>query len=408
MLIPGKVVFNAREFAASWFEAQKRQTSIKKIATDPYAFGSFFLDYDEQYHQYYFQNPDLKKAKGLTKDALGYAFAEVLGQESKESMQRHGESFKCTKENLVPLKTWIKAVTGSERDTDLNVMAQWMWSVKRKALGLPVRYHIMPVLYGPQGAGKTEALKALFGPMVEFRLNLPMNEIGDPRQFESMSNNLIVFYDELSGIQRTDLNALKNQITTDYNSYRKLNTHITATVPMACSFIAASNKRLDEQFTDSTGARRFYELESVQKLDWVTINGLDYTAMWLGIDEQNAVGYLTGDVLVQVTTVQQGLVTAEDVEMYLDDRHYSGEGQKTISASDAYRDYQIWCANSGVRNVLSLGWFVKKLKNRGIESKVYRDANRARQRDFIVSDHCQVAVSRVSQQSAPLVWKANA
>ena len=400
----GSVMFSARNFTQDWFAGQLKSRSLKSIASNPQAFGALFLDYEELLRQHFFANPDIKKAKGLSKDSLMFAFSEYIHDAQTKALAEHMEAHKTTGENLEPIKAWVKAVTGKCSEVDVTVMAQWMWLVKRKGFGKKARYHIMPVLFGPQGAGKSEAIKALIGPMSEFQLNLPMNDIGDSRQFEGMANNLIVFYDELSGIQRTDLNALKNQITTDVNSYRRLNTHITVTVPQSCSFIAASNKRLDEQFTDSTGARRFYEVEVAPKIDWEAINKLGYTAMWRGIDENNDVGYLTGEQLIAVTSVQKQLVTAEDIEIYMDERNYKGEPTKKISSRQAYQDYRIWCVENGIRHELSLGWFVKKLKNRGIDSVTERDKMNVQHRYFLVSADCTIGQQPKIAEVSALKW----
>ncbi len=397
-------VLDARKYVSDWFDLRVSLTTVKKIASNPNSFGALFLDYEADLRHYFVRNSDKKKVRGLSKDSLMFAFAEYLHDAQSRSLEEHMAEYVCTAPTLEPLKAWVFAVTGKNNPVDLVVMAQWLWLVKRKGMGLKARYHIMPVLYGAQGAGKSEALKSLFAPMAEFQLNLPMNDIGDPRQFEGMSNNLVVFYDELSGIQRTDLNALKNQITTDLNSYRKLSTHITVSVPQACSFIAATNKHLDEQFTDSTGARRFYELEAMPKIDWEAVNAIDYDAMWRGIDERNAVGYLTGELLEKLTTAQQGLVTAEDIEMYMQDRNYSGDASRVITAKQAYQDYRIWCVESGVRSELSLGWFVKKLKNRGVETYTERDEARQQHRFFKVDKDCTVQLDRGTAKVTPLKW----
>jgi hypothetical protein len=183
---------------------------------------------------------------------------------------------------------------------------------------------------------------------------------------DGLANNYIVLFDELQGAERTDMNALKKQITTVDNSYRKLHTHIVLTVPQRCSFIGATNKPLAENLSDSTGMRRFWEINALQKLDWDSIGAIDYVELWQGIDESKERGYLVENMLEQVLTKQADMVNHDDLDVFLTEMLVKPEGEDglEIAANKLYSCYVIWASNQGIHSKLNAIWFGRKLSRK--------------------------------------------
>lgn len=364
------LIYDARQYVRHWFVIN--DTSAKDAVRKPTLFNTLFLDYKQLIRVAAIKNAS--KIRGLIKDELQCAFDEYVEVSLDEERKAEFAQFIGHPENLEPLRTWVKAVTGTVEDKNVAVMAHWLWSVKRKASDKRVKYNIMPILRGIQGSGKSWAIGEMIKPLAEFKMNMKMQQLGDERVYEGLSQNLIVFFDELEGIERTDLNALKNQVTTDTNSYRKLHSHSVVLVPMRCSFIGASNKPLNESFSDSTGMRRFWEIESLPKTDWAAVNSLDYVALWQGIDETKENGYLDGNILADVLQAQQVLVNKDDIETFVDDLNVAGDGAKTVSANQMFQTYREWCEEKGVRSPLNFMWFNRKLINKdGVQSYIDRD-----------------------------------
>ncbi len=358
-----KHVLDPRVYMQFWFKV--RNLSARSAMTEPNLFGTIYLDYLNLFKQYRFNNPNFK-AQALTEKVLLHAYIEYIDLQRKEDLLNAMNGYECIREDLNPLKTYVKAVTGHERPTDIAVLAHWIWLVKRKARGLECIHQIMPIFYGKQGGGKTMALKRLIAPFVDFQMNMKMNQLADERQFEGFANNFVILFDELQGIERTDVNALKNQITTDFNSYRKLHTHATLSVPQRCSFIGATNRPVAENFSDSTGMRRFWEIITADILDWTAINSIDYKSLWQGIDERLDSGYLTGDILQSVQSEQQALVNADDLDIFIADQglKYDNDDFKLVSSEDLYNSYVYWAARNGIFNKMNAIWFGRKMVRR--------------------------------------------
>jgi phage/plasmid-associated DNA primase len=97
-------------------------------------------------------------------------------------------------------------------------------------------------------------------------------------------------------------------------------------------------------------------------------------------------------VLEAVSQEQQKLVNQEDIDVYTLDRNFVGPGSREINAKDAYRDYQQWAVDNGMRSVLNFIWFCRKICNKKVPSRRDRDENNQYQRYFTVSDSCPIGV----------------
>lgn len=362
-------IYDARIYVEFWFF--KANKTARDGINDPHLFGSMYLDYNQTARR---ERSQLKHPpKSLTKDELFYAFEEYVVKRYDEEQREILKALSCATEDLNPLNDWLSALVGVSDELDLAVLAHWCWLVKRKSFGMPVRYHIMPVLFGPQGSGKTEALKALVSPYNDYLMSIKMDQLEDDRNYEGMSRNYIILFDELQSIERTDLNVLKHQITTDVNTYRKLHTHKVVNVKQNCSFIGATNKNLNESFSDSTGQRRFYELSVLEKGNWERVNSIDYRELWKGIDERREQGYLSGEILQQLFQAQKLLVNKEQVDLFIQEMNLEvTEGAREVSLASLYIEYQAWCISSGIRKPSDKSWFSKKLINRKINTKVIK------------------------------------
>lgn len=352
-----------RKYVRFWFKLNN--IMAKDATSDPSLFSSLSLDYHE--HLLGHRRQTLQKTPAFKDSELKNAFEEYIKNTIKVERAGIMESYRCDKEDLSQLEMWVRAITGDVDPKIVAIFAHWMWMVKRRGFSLDTMYEIMPIIYGEQNGGKSRAITALLKPLSAFQLNMGMNQISDERLFEALSQNLLVFFDEMQGVERTDMSALKNQITTKRNSYRKLYSHAMASVPMTCSFIGATNKHLNEMLFDSTGMRRFYEINALAKLDWKLVNSLDYVAMWKNIDEKREEGYLVGDVLAAVLKEQVSLVNEEDIEVYIREREITKLGPlKDVSATALFKDYERWYTEAGIKKPLSRTSFVRKLQNRGV------------------------------------------
>ena len=297
---------------------------------------------------------------------LKSAFSDYIDSRMNQALRDFGVSISNKPANQQPLKDWVRALNGGNNPLDFTVMLQWCWQVKRRAAGLPVTHHIMPVLYGPQGTGKSMAIKALLKPLHDFEMSMPLHMLTDPRNYQAMSFNLVYFADELQSIERTDINALKNQITADFNNFRPLYTNLNVKVPQNCSFIGCSNRNINEMIFDSSGMRRFYELEVPNKTDFEKINSINYEALWDGIDETTDAPLIT--VLEDLKRAQLKLVNPTDVELFIEEFDLKTPGSREITLEQLYVIYSNWASQNGLK-LKSKPTLKTHLTNQGVHYK---------------------------------------
>jgi hypothetical protein len=211
-------------------------------------------------------------------------------------------------------------------------------------------------------------MNKLIGPINNFRLNISLDQMGDDRYFKSMSENYVIVFDEMQGADRTDIDALKKQVTIDDNDYRPLGTNEVFKVRQSCSFIGATNRPVAEQIVDSTGMRRFWQINCLDRLDWAVLSSIDYVAMWKGIDESKVDGY----ILPQISSIrakQENMVAKDQITMFIESNGLiSRDGvTKEVTAAMMYQFYRTWAENNGFKP-MDNSWFGRRLSSRGISS----------------------------------------
>ena len=305
---------------------------------------------------------------------LQKALNEIINTKKIEFRAKIIQSFKCTTEDQTLVKQYVKALTGSENADDVAILSHWMWQVKNKMLDQNPSYHIMPIFYGKQGGGKTVAMTKLIAPINNFRLNISLDQMTDDRYFKSMSENYVIVFDEMQGAERSDIDALKKQVTIDYNDYRPMGTNDVFKVKQACSFIGATNRPVAEQIVDSSGMRRFWQVDCQDKLDWDAISGIDYDLMWKGIDENKTDGYILSQI-DSISAKQQQMVAKDDLTVFMEELGLDvTKGVfKDVPTSELYEEYKQFCSKGGYKP-MNASWFGRKLVGKGIKASTKHDS----------------------------------
>jgi hypothetical protein len=185
--------------------------------------------------------------------------------------------------DLLRLAATCFDTTGTSPEFIGAVLKKFVWQVKRKLRGLPVTHHLMPVLLGPQGIGKTTFVRRLIGPLEEAHAAVDFRMLTAEQQIEIWSTP-ILFIDEMGYASRTDADLIKNLITATTVSRRPMRTNSREVVPQLATFIGCSNKELSQLIRDPTGLRRFIGLLMRADADWSLINSLDWAAVWKLVD----------------------------------------------------------------------------------------------------------------------------
>jgi hypothetical protein len=168
----------------------------------------------------------------------------------------------------------------------IAVHQKFMWQIKRKVLGLPVTNHLMPVILGPQGKGKSTFVSKLVEPLKELTLEVDFKMIEDERNVE-MWSSYILFLDEMGYASKANVDTIKHAITASTLTRRPMRSNGKITVAQNATFIGCSNKTLAQLIKDPTGIRRFVGVQMTNP-SRETMNSLDYLLLWQSVDPHGA------------------------------------------------------------------------------------------------------------------------
>ncbi len=238
---------------------------------------------------------------------------------------------------------WIEAVTGAKDELDIAVARHFIWQVKRKLFGLPVDFHLMIVLVGKSGGGKSVAVHKLIGPLIEVTSFRDLRIFNDQFARRAFNRSFIIHFDELARSQDADINALKDVITASTIDWRGIGSETIHSAVQNSTFIGCSNLPVRERIQDPTSSRRFWQLDCADQLSWETINVIDYFALWKSIDENGPCPLLP--VLNEIRVRQEQTLQHRDViEDWLD---YGCEaepfGPDSPSTETLFADFNAWC-----------------------------------------------------------------
>ncbi len=347
--------------------------------------NKLILDYEEEVMAFNYAERKAAAVTGakpnLIRPILKYSLEAALYEQVdtipgliREEIAR---DFRCKAEDLEPLKTWIKAVTGSLENDDLYIMAHWLWLVKRNSQSLPVVHHVVPILTSPkQGGGKSTAIKELLRPLESSTLELKVPQVVDERSFTLFNKYLVGFLDELAGAEKVEIADFKRNVTSSTIAYRPMKTNAIVKITNLCSFIGASNNQIYEIIKDTTGIRRFFPITSLDALDWDAINNLDYLALWRGIDETKERGYYE---LVKKTVAerQEEMQMKDEVNLFIENYGVLPTGPtEVVNGKKLYQEYVFHTKNEGIRFQVAAQTFYKKLRDMGLQAVKKKDENK--------------------------------
>lgn len=382
------VLLSAREFVPFW-AAQKgikvKGNGIIEGIYMPTSFATLWLDYTEycnvedsgamdvpNFDSVTGKKIKKPKLKRIAEKDLEKAWAEYPAIVRDQVRQVALDKALPFKAENTELDKWLAAVSGETLELDLAVMRHVLWQVKRKALKLPVVHHLCPIFFGKQGGGKTTAIRKLLRPIDDFILEFDPDEVTDPRNAQSLNDNLVCFFDEMANMAKVEMESIKKLITTDYLTYRPMYTNTVIKVGQNCSFIGGSNKSMSEIIYDPTGMRRFYEITCLDKSDFDGVNSVNYELLWSGIDADKDRGYIE-PYLIHLTAHQAGHQTEDEIQHFLREQNVLGGADVVeIPAGELYNHFALWRGVSGyaARQAPALNSFCMKLSTHKLKKRV--------------------------------------
>lgn len=385
------MISDPRKFVRTWLTKQgitidergSLQSQDNRDATD--IFDTMFLDYCE--HIAYFNHDTGKRIKAVPEAHLQKALNELISLYITEERKKLTAKIKFSgAESLFQLEKFVLATTGHTNSTVVGVMAHFIWGIKRRLLGVDVVFHIMPILLGKQGAGKSYSVERLLAPIRNLTLEINLSDVVDPRFHLAFSKNFAIIINEMAGANKTDVEKLKNLITAKNNDVRKLHTNTVTKVKQNASLIGTTNKPVAEIIYDPSGARRFYEIRTLDLMDWKSVTSIDYIQLWQGINETRERGYYE-EHSSQITKDQESLVGLEELQVFLD-LYKVKPGTRELAAGILYDTYKTWCESNGVKNPFNSVWFGRRLAGKGFKKPHQKSVRGKNTSFYLVGEEC--------------------
>lgn len=283
---------------------------------------------------------------------------------------------------LAELRRFARALqphaTPEEHEFTTQVFASFVWQVKSKIFGRPITDHLMPVIYGPQGVGKSTAILRLLRPIRPYVADSKMDIFSDNFSRNTFTENYIVFFDEMAGAERTDVDRLKNHISADLISGRAIYTSKVDKLPQNSTFIGCSNRSVRDLVWDSTGMRRFVEIEvgamhlpAISGYEFVGdtkkdyANPIDFKKIWesVPLDKANPIH----TIHEQITEHQAKLRAQTYTELWVIDEDLE-PGETRVSKKVVYAGFRNWCRAQDIK-VLTMNKFSRELNRLGFKEE---------------------------------------
>jgi hypothetical protein len=245
------------------------------------------------------------------------------------------------------LSKLMACITGRVDRVELAVMQHFLWQVKRKLNGKPVSWHMMPILYGKTGSGKSQVLSKLLAPLGAYvNTGFALDRVGDDRYYRNFEDFYVIFLDEMPKIARTDIDTLKAVITERQLVGRVLFSTMQKIYKQNCTFIGTSNQTPNELVKDFTSMRRFYYIKSLDKMDYDAVNKVDFLQIWRGVDEGREEPYIM-EVMPELTAIQEDQRTKDALELFITEGNLELDEAAVARGSDMYEAFVKYCDSGG-------------------------------------------------------------
>lgn len=283
-------------------------------------------------------------------------FSEVYANAIEPIMYKPGKATGPVGQQMwIDMEDAAFNIPESEATYAIKIIQKFMWQVKRKALKLPITNHLMPVLVGAQGKGKSNFVDAMLAPIADATIKANFEMVSEQRNID-IWRSLVMVFDEMSGAKKADMETVKSTITASSLERRRMGSNGNEQIAQMSTFIGSSNQALSSIIRDTTGLRRFAELPYTLVPDFDTLNKIDWLLLWQSVDEQGADPSL--DIIDLLKEKQEESRNLCSVELWA-----SLNGMKFRKATlsqDIYLDYEDWAKRFAAKEVLSWSaWGIK-------------------------------------------------
>ena len=261
---------------------------------------------------------------------------------------------------------FINALTAVNQEETKTVLKHFIWQVKRKLFDNPVKYHMMPVFFGPQEAGKSTVVRDHFcRPVKDFFAATDFATITDNRSHD-IWDNYVLFFDEMGRSAVSHLEDIKRKITEDTFNARVLGKNTDTLVVNRATFIGTTNKDISRLIFDDTGMRRFYQVDCRTVIDWLVTDGINYRRLWQSVNENEETPLLKDpERLKRIKRVQSSKRQITMMERWLRERSHQPFVEEKILGKALFDEFvKFEQTNSGTgRSETNVTQFGRNIKD---------------------------------------------
>jgi hypothetical protein len=226
-------------------------------------------------------------------------------------------------------------------------------------------------------------------------MEAPLSFVNEPRNDFNYVNKLVIIFDELSRASKTDKSSLKQKITAPYIESRLLGTSSNYRGKNMANFIGASNQEVKDVIHDPTSSRRYYQIKTLDKIDWDLINTIDYVGLWRSIDAALEIDYLS-NVRVILKSRQEEIRAMDSVEEWLEEEQLKPLDSALADyypVKRSYRAYKHWMEsqNKGIY-MIGINLYGRKMTEyTGERSKVVKG-----ERSYLLSSNFDITYKLIT------------
>ena len=179
---------------------------------------------------------------------------------------------------LIPSSKSITSMTdAAQQKYTRQVLETWIIGCVACALDHKPN-HVMPILQGAQGVGKTTLLRHLCPEALRKDHYYEGMITGDKDNEIKLSQCFLVVDDELEGMTKKSVDLIKQTTSKDQHTIRHPYAHFHMTVPRRVNFAGSVNKRTF--LTDETGSRRFPVIVVGGVVDLAALRTVKVDRLW--------------------------------------------------------------------------------------------------------------------------------
>lgn len=230
-----------------------------------------------------------------------------------------------------------------------DVFRHVVWTVKRRLFGLTDYCPIFLNVFGSAGIGKSEFIKAMFSifpPSLKSSVSNAAELFNDERQTFRFVQNYVIVMDELTGLNKADLNKLKNQIDLLIVIYRMLGYNKTASGKNNAQLIGSSNTRLANTLITDRDIRKWAEVdmwaypdEEVSEKMVRPLQQFDWLTLWKSVDENGPSPFQNPDTYAKFKRWTAEKCETETPTAIWIKQLVRSHGGELISLPDLYAEY---------------------------------------------------------------------